>query len=263
MREVLSSRIGEKMMLPGGGFISSEYEEDPLKLAEHYGRTAKHESLHANAEPDLVVEASIIPEGDSLGHVQYTEHSDVGAVAAHAYGMDGTSYDLSTVIGSIEGAAATARARLDREADKVDAFARYLEANGTATGADLRRVRNVVDHGYEVTVSIETPTGRETRIIRAGIYEEHVMIPGEWVSLEYPEENPAVKNQDSEEEAENTEEEIGTSFLWAETPEEVDQEEAEAPEQPETIDTIGRFLDEERRKNEIREELALVSSEAN
>ena len=178
----LPHKVGERMYLPNGGYVDSEIE-DPLKLSNFYGRTALHESRHANAAPEKVVEASIIPQADSKGHVLFTQHDDVAAAAALAYDMPGTGFDEWTIQGSVNSAASTARHILDSQEDNVVNFARFLEENGTADRSDLMSVRERTEKGNLVRFRIVTQDRVNTFEQRVGLNEEHVMIPGVWVDL--------------------------------------------------------------------------------
>ncbi len=178
----LPHKVGERMFLPNGGYVESVIE-DPLYLSDSYSRTALHESRHANAAPEKVVEASIIPEDDSLGHVQFTSHDDVAAAAALAYKMPGTIFDEKTIQGNPGAAASAARRVLDPQKDNVINFARFLEANGTADGNDLMNVRDKTENGNVVRFRVVTEKGVSTYRERVGLGQEHVMIPGVWVNL--------------------------------------------------------------------------------
>jgi len=178
----LPHKVGERMYLSNGGYIESVIE-DPLNLSSTYSRTALHESRHANAAPEKVVDASIIPDGNSYGRVQFTKHDDIAAAAALAYEMSGTSFDEMTIQGNVGAAASAARHVLDSQQDNVINFARFLEANGTADGNDLMNVRDKTQNGNVVRFKVVTDSGVSTFKERVGLGQEHVMIPGVWVNL--------------------------------------------------------------------------------
>jgi hypothetical protein len=178
----LPHKVGERMFLAAGGYLESEIE-DPLRLSKYYSRTALHESRHANAAPEKMVEASIEPDANSTGHVLFTEHDDIAAAAALAYDMPGTGFDEWTIQGNVNAAASGARTVLDGQQENVVNFARFLEANRNADRADLMEVRNRTEMGNIIHLRVVTSEGIRRYETRAGIDEEHVMIPGEWVEL--------------------------------------------------------------------------------
>ena len=106
-------------------------------------------------------------------------HSDVAAAAAHAFGEDGTDWDLFTIEatgGSVHGATAGARARLAGKDEHINVVAGFLEAEKTMTGNQLRTVLKEVENGKEIEITITEPDGTQFIEKQSGVKENVVFL---------------------------------------------------------------------------------------
>ena len=92
------------------------------------GEVAIHEAEHVVAAREngtKTVKASIIPQGDSLGHTIYENADIVGTMGPHSRRRRGSGYDknLAEKLGNADAAEAVARSYLDNNPKKVKAVA--------------------------------------------------------------------------------------------------------------------------------------------
>lgn len=182
MAEVLKflPKTEKEKALPNGTRIFIEHI-DPLDTDVAYGDVAEHEAEHAvvairNGTP--IIEATIIAEGDSLGHVTLTRPDPVATSTSH--GRAGSFGDRMLVarMGLVfESLAKTAHSILHGNKRAVQAVAGALTRKKWLSGADVEKIINQVDYGEEIRIRIVTPDGREQVMLKRAHEDVAVSVP--------------------------------------------------------------------------------------
>ena len=146
----------------------------------------RHELGHATvgfANGTTIKEISIIAECDSRGHVIFGSHDPVAAVAPHADGRHGTSFDLMTVVmsgGNPQSHMASARATLARMEPYIRIMAPILAERKFLSGAEfygyMRRIDHWLANGHAVRFRTKSPEGKETVHEKKGIRDRTEML---------------------------------------------------------------------------------------
>ena len=155
--------------LPDGTLIYIEYE-NKLDIDAANGDVEEHEAEHAVVaikNGTVVHEASIIPEGNSLGHVSMGSEDLIAAATSH--GRAGNGHDRRIVEQrgqSFEGNGAIAHGVIRRNKKHVRAVATALGREGRLTGNAIQRIMQKVDQGEKIRVRVVTPDGRERLFVK-------------------------------------------------------------------------------------------------
>lgn len=164
MPEGLNRPIVER--LPDGTVITAEVV-DPLEIDEHIGDTEEHEAKHAVValvNGTNVEHASIIPEGNSLGHVLLSSPDAVSAVAPHADGHGGTSHDLMIIrmMGlSPDQVKGRALDILRKYKKHIRAVASELKRKKRLSGQQIQDTMRRVDKQEVILITITLPNGEK------------------------------------------------------------------------------------------------------
>lgn len=129
------------------------------------GGTAIHEAKHVVAalqNGTSVESVTIIPGAGYLGLTKLSRPDAVAALAPHATGESGTSYDvfIASQIGAA-GAESAARSIINGNMEKVEAVAQALEENKSLGSGDINRTIYKLDHPDPefATLVIQSPDG--------------------------------------------------------------------------------------------------------
>lgn len=182
-RGPLYIQVNTTNYLPDGSSISASINEKPKGIKP--SNTAKHEALHIVASNCDIIEATIIPDGDSLGKTIPRRMTAAGAAAAHAMGYDGTGHDMQVAafLGYTQASAdALAHNALLGKQEEVEEIAIALEENGSIGQSHvdeaLRRVDDRKKGNHLVLVTRRDRNGREDTM-EARSDHQIVMVPGE------------------------------------------------------------------------------------
>ena len=158
------ARIGEQARLTNGKVVVLERRKTPKP--ERPRGVIGHELAHAFADQERVTLITIIPGPGYSGATFFSGPVNPKAAAApHAYGYDGTSYDLALIESeghSVSAAVSAARGVLEDKEEEMDAAATALVANGgTLGGSAFRHIIANVKKGPELVLRIISPNGAE------------------------------------------------------------------------------------------------------
>ena len=148
--------------------------------------TAIHEAKHvvaARHNGTGIRMATIHPGVGYSGMTELSRPDAVAALAPHATGEGGTSWDVQIAedIGSA-GAAGAARAIINSNMEEVFAVAEALEEQKTITGTGVEKAISDMDK-EDVSISIVDVAGNFKELSQTVTKGEILMIPGEWVTL--------------------------------------------------------------------------------
>lgn len=160
------------------------------------GSTSVHEAIHtvtAEVNGTPVKSVTIVPGPGYSGLTELSSFDPVAAVAPHAYGCNGTSYDIFIAgqvlghnVGSLGG---VARNIIGNHTEEIWSITNALETNKTLSGYDVRRLMGeVVDlknkqKNPTAELSISKPDGSQNKISGLRYTGGIVMFPGKWVNL--------------------------------------------------------------------------------
>jgi hypothetical protein len=176
------ARIGERVALSRGRTAVAE-----RKRIARPGRpkgVVGHELAHAFGDPANVLFITIIPGPGYAGATYFKGAvSPRAAAAPHAYGYDGTSYDLHLIERSgykVSDAVSAARGVLEGKEFEMAAAGHALAAAGTLSGEAFRYIIANARKGPELVLRIIGADGAEEsrRTVKAA-NDEFVEIPFE------------------------------------------------------------------------------------
>ncbi|OGH16013.1 MAG: hypothetical protein A3C30_00865 [Candidatus Levybacteria bacterium RIFCSPHIGHO2_02_FULL_40_18] len=171
------SGVGERKYLPDGWSVISEIPNPIIDSGVVTDEVDEHEGNHLLVAAELgvsIIEGSVIPEGDSLGHVKTGHFSAPVAMAAHADGGRGTGHDrlLVRLHGDNEdSAAAVAKDIIRRKPKHKKALAILLHKEKVVNGSRVHSELAKVDQGETVETTVVDPDGKQHKIITMGIHE--------------------------------------------------------------------------------------------
>ena len=165
----LSLGEGASAALPDGTRIVIESLDEPAEEGA-YGDTEEHEAEHAvvaiaNGTP--VIEASVIPEGNSLGHVKLGHYDPIAFATSH--GRRGNGHDAAVVrmIGhNFDTHGAVAKSIKARNRREIRAVASALAREKHLSGARVREIMARAGQGGHIRVRIIGPGGKEKVVAR-------------------------------------------------------------------------------------------------
>lgn len=191
MGEVLifTPKRERETVLPNGTRIIIEVV-DALDEETGFGDVEEHEAEHAVVaikNGTTVIEASVIPEGSSLGHVQLGAFDPVAAATSH--GRKGNGHDKHIVEQAGHNFAsngAVAHGVIARNKKYVNAVARALAKEKRLTGSRIQHIMNRVDRGNSLRIQIITPDGREQVLMKQTKNHTPVSIPDTLTARDIP-----------------------------------------------------------------------------
>ena len=160
--------------LPDGTVIIIECPEADNDNGD-YGDVEEHEAEHAVVaikNGTSVIEASVIPEGNSLGHVKLGSFDPVAASTSK--GRRGNGHDKHIVESaghSFESNGNAAHGIIGRNKRAVRAVASALSRKKHLTGGQIQEIINRAEGGEKIRIHIFTPDGKEkilTKEMRRG-----------------------------------------------------------------------------------------------
>lgn len=169
--------------------------EHPRSSHKPASSVATHEAEHAvvaiaNGTP--VESVTVIPGPGYNGLTKLSRPDPIAAVAPHANGRDGTNHDVFiTQLGghNVEALSGIARNITDKKRPHIDEVARTLDAKGTLSGRDIKKVMRKVDKEKsepikkKADVFISRPDGTNKEISDIPYSGGIVIFPGEWVPV--------------------------------------------------------------------------------
>ena len=173
------------------GFKISTEGKDPTPKKKSTNSTAKHEAMHVVAAINngtSVESVTIVPGPGYSGLTELSRPDPVAALAPHANGADGTSYDvyIAGLMGhSPESLGGVARGIIGAHQDEVEAVAVALEEERTlGNGGINRAIEEYKRPKFETAkVSIQNSEGGRVEISKAEVRDNIVMVPEVWYSL--------------------------------------------------------------------------------
>lgn len=166
--ESIRTREG-RTELPDGTILIIEYlglENDN----EAYGDVEEHEAEHAVValrNGTVVEEASVVPEGNSLGHVRMGSFDPIAA--ATSKGRAGNGHDRHIVESaghSFESNGSVAHGMVRKNKEHVRAVASALKRERRLTGKRIQAIMDRVDEGDKMRIRIITPDGKERTVTK-------------------------------------------------------------------------------------------------
>ena len=178
---VFLTEIGRKSFLQDGWSVMSEISNPIIDPNVVTDEVDEHESDHLLVAAELGVpieEGSVIPEGDSLGHVKTGHFSAPVAMASHGRSGNGHDRMLVRLHGESEStAAAVAESILSKKPKHKKALAILLHKKKKISGTDVHAELKKVDQGETAETKVVDPEGREYKIITMRIHEgDHIEI---------------------------------------------------------------------------------------
>lgn len=149
-------------VFPDGTRIVVEYADEAAN-DNTYGDVEEHEAEHAtiavmNGTP--VIEASVIPEGNSLGHVQMAHFDPIAASTSKGRAGNGHDRMITEMQGhSFEASGSVAHGMIRRYKKEVRAVARALQKEKRLSGASIEKIIANVKGGEKVKIHIYMPDG--------------------------------------------------------------------------------------------------------
>ncbi len=156
--------LGETKQINGLTFITEVV--NPLETAP-YDEIALHETLHAAAAPEHVIEASLHPEGNSLAHVSFDSYQRAAMAAPLASGLErGKGHDEGVLIqkGDLGKGKSEAKAVLSGRQEFINVLAGVLAKRRYMSGREVREVKKRVEEGETVRVWAIDREGNETMV---------------------------------------------------------------------------------------------------
>ncbi|OGG44522.1 hypothetical protein A2841_02935 [Candidatus Kaiserbacteria bacterium RIFCSPHIGHO2_01_FULL_48_10] len=165
----LPEREGETI-LPDGTIIVIEY----LNKVEisNYSDVDEHEAEHAVVairNGTAVIEASVVPEGNTLGHVSLGSPDPIAGATSHGRKGSGGDKQIVEAQGhNFESLAKTSHAIVAKNKSHVRAVASALQRERKLSGKRIREIMDQVDEGEKFRIRIIKPDGKvETLTQRA------------------------------------------------------------------------------------------------
>ncbi len=159
-----------------------------LKRRKPVNGTARHEAKHVVAALETgtqVQSVDIIPTEDHLGLTTLIAPNAIAALAPHATGESGTSWDVHIAerIGA-HGAESAARSIIENNMDQVDAVACALEDQQKLDSFGIKQAINEAKKPQETfgILKLELPTGEEL-VDTVKVRDNVIMDEGVWYSL--------------------------------------------------------------------------------
>ena len=173
------------------GFKISTEGKDPTPKKKSTNSTAKHEAMHVVAAINngtSVESVTIVPGPGYSGLTELSRPDPVAALAPHANGADGTSYDvyIAGLMGhSSESLGGVARGIIGAHQEEVEAVAVALEEERTLGSLGIKRaIEEYKRPKFETAkVSVQTPDGDRVEISKAQVRDNIVMVPNVWYQL--------------------------------------------------------------------------------
>jgi hypothetical protein len=150
--------------------------------------TSLHEALHiitAENNGTSVESATIVKSGNALGSTQLSRPDAASAMAAHAHGHSGTSWDvyITTRMGvNTQTASSTAVAIVNENYHQLNPVAVALEENRTMSGTEIRSVIREADEDkkygpkIKVDVYIKNQEGLELKFKQESRGHENIIV---------------------------------------------------------------------------------------
>ena len=155
--------------LPDGTILVIEYV-GTANEAGTYGDVEEHEAEHAVVairNGTGVEEASVIPDGDSLGHVRMRSFDPIAAATSKGRAGNGHDRHLVESAGhSFESKGSTAHGIIAKNTEHVRAVASALRRERRLTGKRIQEIMNRVDEGEKMRIRIITPDGKERTVTK-------------------------------------------------------------------------------------------------
>lgn len=181
--------INETKWVAGFKISAEGQSTTPKKKATN--STAKHEAMHVVAAINngtSVESVTIIPGPGYSGLTELSRPDPVAALAPHANGADGTSFDvyIAGLMGhSPESLGGVARGIIGAHQEEVEAVAVALEEERTlGSGGINKAIEEYKVPKYDTAkISVQAPDGEQKEIKSIKVEQNQVMIPGVWINL--------------------------------------------------------------------------------
>lgn len=232
--------IGEQTTFSNGARAEAIIE-NPLERRKASGKS-KHEVIHGLMDASNVslidIDPTDEPGADAVTYFKTIPNEEAMA-GPDAMGMDGTGFDMHQLAlrgASAQGARLKARMKMKQMEKYLDPAADYVEYHRSISGGQLLKVMDRVDNGNDVRIKITNPDGTvEQRTVRGvDFYAQTVEVPMDerhWYDIKPNSENDG----DSVDEQPETINSI-ERFLYGD-PQEDSQEDNEA-----TLNIVDEFL---------------------